>query len=106
MKKLLKAAENLYRRRDISRRFASDHGGAIPRRCSKSAIHNLKSAISNQAERGGSAFRFVDELPAKELATLWSRLHSDGLPMEVNRRQRELVRMVIPNSDWERTSRK
>ena len=38
-----------------------------------------------------SAFRFVDELPAEELATLWSRLHSDALPVIVNRQQKELV---------------
>jgi DNA modification methylase len=38
-----------------------------------------------------SAFRFVDELPAQELAALWSRLHSTDLPVEVNRQQRELV---------------
>ena len=34
------------------------------------SVCNLKSAISNQAERGASAFRFVDELPAEQLATL------------------------------------
>jgi site-specific DNA-methyltransferase (cytosine-N4-specific) len=38
-----------------------------------------------------SAFRFVDELPAEELATLWSRLRSGDSPVEMNRRQRELV---------------
>jgi hypothetical protein len=38
-----------------------------------------------------SALRFVDELPAHELGTLWSQLHSDELPVEVNRQQRELV---------------
>lgn len=38
-----------------------------------------------------SAFRFVDELPVQELATLWSRLQSDDLPVEVNRQQREMV---------------
>ena len=38
-----------------------------------------------------SAFRFVDELPVEDLATLWSRLHSDDLPVELNRQQRELV---------------
>jgi hypothetical protein len=38
-----------------------------------------------------SAFRFVDELPAEELATLWSRLHSCDLPVEANRQQRKLV---------------
>jgi len=36
------------------------------------------------------AFRFVDELPAEELATLWSRLHSDDLPVKVKRQQRDL----------------
>ena len=43
-----------------------------------------------------SAFRFVDELPAEELATLWSRLHSDALPVTVNREQKELVLMEKP----------
>ncbi len=38
-----------------------------------------------------SAFRFVDELPAEELARLWRRLHSDELPAEVNPQQVELV---------------
>lgn len=40
-----------------------------------------------------SAFRFIDELSAKELAALWSRLHSDELPVAVNRQQREMVLM-------------
>jgi hypothetical protein len=40
-----------------------------------------------------SGLRFVDELLAQELATLWSQLHSDDLPVEVNRQQRELVLM-------------
>jgi len=43
-----------------------------------------------------SAFRFVDELPAEELAMLWSRLHSRDLPVEVSRLQRELVLMEKP----------
>jgi hypothetical protein len=43
-----------------------------------------------------SAFRFVDELPAEELATLWSRLHADKLPVEVNRQQKELALMEKP----------
>jgi site-specific DNA-methyltransferase (cytosine-N4-specific) len=38
-----------------------------------------------------SAFRFVDELPAQEIAALWSRVRSDDLPVEVKRQQRELV---------------
>lgn len=38
-----------------------------------------------------SAFRFVDELPKEDLVALWSRLHSDDLPVEVNRQQRGLV---------------
>lgn len=54
-------------------------------------ICHLKSAISNQAERGTSACRFVDELPAEDLAALWNRLHSDGLSVEVHRQQWELV---------------
>ena len=43
-----------------------------------------------------SAFRFVDELPPEELATLWSRLHSDESPVMVNRQQKELVLMEKP----------
>ena len=38
-----------------------------------------------------SDFRFVDELPGEELATLWSQLHSDALPVTVARQQKELV---------------
>jgi site-specific DNA-methyltransferase (cytosine-N4-specific) len=38
-----------------------------------------------------SAFRFVDDLPNEDLVTLWRRLHSDDLPVEVNRQQKELV---------------
>ena len=57
------------------------------------SIYNVKSAISDQAKRGASALRFVDELPPEELATLWSRLHSNDLPVEVNSRQRDLVLM-------------
>ena len=38
-----------------------------------------------------SAFRFVNELPAEDLATIWSRLHSDDLPVKVKRQQREMV---------------
>lgn len=57
---------------------------------------HLKPAIANQAKRGASAFHFVDELPSEELTTIWSRLHSDDLPVEVNRQQRELVLMEKP----------
>ncbi len=60
------------------------------------SICHLKSAISNQAKRGVSAFRFVDELPSEGLARLWNRLHSDNLLMEVTRPQRELVLMDKP----------
>ncbi len=42
-----------------------------------------------------SAFRFLDELPSERLATHWSRLHSDDLPLEVSRHQRELVLMEM-----------
>jgi len=45
-----------------------------------------------------SAFRFVDELPPEELAALWDRLHSDDLPVEVNRAQRELVLIEKPTA--------
>jgi site-specific DNA-methyltransferase (cytosine-N4-specific) len=40
-----------------------------------------------------SAFRFVDELPAEELATLWSQLQSGDFPVELKRRQQELLLM-------------
>jgi hypothetical protein len=43
-----------------------------------------------------SAFRFVDELPAEELATLWSQVHSDALPVAVDKRQKDLVLMELP----------
>jgi DNA methylase len=43
-----------------------------------------------------SAFRFVDALPTEELAILWSQLHSDALPVAVNRQQKELVLMETP----------
>jgi hypothetical protein len=56
-------------------------------------ICHVECAISNQAKRGASAFRLVDELPAGDLAALWSRLHSDDLPLEVNQQQGELVLM-------------
>ncbi|MCI0539624.1 MAG: site-specific DNA-methyltransferase [Verrucomicrobiales bacterium] len=38
-----------------------------------------------------SAFRFIDELPTKELAALWGRLHSDEQPVAVDRQQREMM---------------
>ena len=40
-----------------------------------------------------SALRFVDQLPAEELATLWNQLHSEALLVAVNRQQKELVLM-------------
>ena len=43
-----------------------------------------------------SVFRFVDELSAEGLAALWNRLHSDNLPVEVNRQQQELVLREAP----------
>ena len=43
-----------------------------------------------------SAFRFVDELSADDLATLWGQLHSDELPVTVNRQQKEFVLMEKP----------
>jgi site-specific DNA-methyltransferase (cytosine-N4-specific) len=157
-------AESFYRPKlrpsghDISRRFASDNGGAIASHFRESAIRDLKSKINRSvaphparfpeklptffidpgdlpapsvARQAGtvldifagsnttgsaaekldrrwmafekdrtylaaSAFRFVDELPAEGLAALWSRLHSENLPVEVNRQQRELVLMEKP----------
>jgi site-specific DNA-methyltransferase (cytosine-N4-specific) len=127
MKKLLEDAASCYRPKlrpsghDISRRFTDNSGGAIPPRCQKSAIGNLKSEIKRSVARdifagsnttvsaaekldrhwlafekdrtylAASAFRFVDELPAEELATLWSRLRWDDLPVDVKRQQREMV---------------
>lgn len=38
-----------------------------------------------------SAFRLIDELPAEELAVLWSRLLGDDLPVRITRHQPELV---------------
>lgn len=38
-----------------------------------------------------SAFRFIDELAPEELATLWSKLQSDELPVLVNRQQLEMM---------------
>lgn len=52
--------------------------------------------LAFEKERGylaASAFRFVDELPPTELATLWNRLCSDDSPVLVNRQRRELVLM-------------
>jgi len=45
----------------------------------------------DRAYLAASGLRFVDALPAEELVTLWNRLHSEDLPVEVNRQQRELV---------------
>jgi DNA modification methylase len=53
----------------------------------------------DRAYLAASVFRFVDELPPEELATLWKRLHSDDLPVEVIQQQRELVLMEEPASD-------
>ena len=47
----------------------------------------------DRAYLAASTFRFVDELSAEELAALWSQLHSDCLPVVVNRQQREMVLM-------------
>jgi hypothetical protein len=50
----------------------------------------------NRTYLAASAFRFVDDLPAEELASLWSQLHSDALLVTVNRQQKELVLMEKP----------
>jgi hypothetical protein len=58
-----------------------------------------------------SAFRFIDELPAEELATLWTQLHSDELPVAVNRQKREMMlaetapRYAINRKHWTRSNR-
>jgi hypothetical protein len=45
----------------------------------------------DRAYLAASAFRFVDEMPAEDLAVLWTRLHSNELPVAVNSQQRDLV---------------
>ena len=50
----------------------------------------------DRAYLAASAFRFGAELPAEELATLWSQLHSDALPVTVNGQQKEPVLMEKP----------
>ena len=157
-----KTAESFYRPKlrpsghDISTRFASDNGGAIPsnllqipntesnspylRHCASVGVKphparfpeklptffiefltdpgdtvldifagsNTTGSAAEKLDRhwlafekdrsylAASAFRFVDELPAEGLAALWDRLHSDDLPVEVNRQQRELVLREAP----------
>jgi DNA modification methylase len=157
MQKLLQDAASFYRPKkrpsghDISARFASNNGGAIPsnllqipntesnsaylRHCATVGVkpHPARfpeklptffiefltdpgdtvldifagsNTTGSAAEKLGrrwlafekdrtylaaSAFRFVDELDAEELATLWSRLQSNELPVAVNRQQREMV---------------
>ena len=51
-----------------------------------------------------SAFRFIDELPPKELTALWCQLNSDDLPVTVNRQQREM--MLAEGAARYRTKRK
>jgi hypothetical protein len=48
----------------------------------------------------------TDESFLELLATLGSQLHSDDLPVEVNRRQRELVLMEKPTAYATRPKRK
>ena len=157
MKKLLEDAESFYRPKlrpsghDISHRFASDNGGAIPsnllqipntesnsayqRHCASLGVKphparfpeklpkffiefltdpgdtvldlfagsNTTASAAEKLERhwvafekcldylAASSFRFVDEPSSEELAALWSQLHSDDLPVEVNRQQTALV---------------
>jgi site-specific DNA-methyltransferase (cytosine-N4-specific) len=159
MKKLLEDAESFYRPKlrpsghDISSRFASDNGGAIPsnllqipntesnsryqRHCATVGVKshparfpeklptffielltdpgdtvldifagsNTSGSAAEKLDRhwlafekdrsylAASAFRFVDELSAEGLGALWDQLHSDDLPVEVNRQQREMVLM-------------
>jgi len=52
---------------------------------------NSSFGIRHSLRPAASAFRFVDELPPEALVALGSRLHSDDLPVKVNRQQRELV---------------
>jgi site-specific DNA-methyltransferase (cytosine-N4-specific) len=47
----------------------------------------------NRTYLAASAFRFVEDVPPEELAVLWSQLNADRLPVELSRRQRELVLM-------------
>ena len=51
-----------------------------------------------------STFRFIDELSAEALVTLWSRLHSERLPVGVNRQQSEM--MLMETAPRYRTKRK
>ena len=87
--------------------FKTDEGffeklaiGAVSSHSRKSAIGICHSTLP------ASAFRFVDEPPAEELATLWSRLHSDDLPVETNRRQSESVLREKPTAYATRLKRK
>jgi site-specific DNA-methyltransferase (cytosine-N4-specific) len=172
MKKLLEDAESFYRPKlrpsghDISGRFATDNGGAIPsnllqipntesnspyqRHCATVGVKphparfpeklptffiefltdpgdivldifagsNTTGSAAEKLDRrwmafekdrtylAASAFRFVDELAAGELVRLWSRLHSDDLPVEVNRQQRELVLMEKPTAYGKKAKRR
>ena len=162
MKKLLEDAESFYRPKlrpsghDISKRFASDNGGAIPsnllripstesnspylRHCATLGVKphparfpeklptffieflintgntvlgifagfNTTGRAAQRLDRrwvafekdrtylAASVFRFVDELSAYELATLWGQLRSHELRVTVNRQQKELVLMEKP----------
>ena len=157
MRKLLQDPASFYRPKerpsghDISDRFASDNGGAIPsnllqipntesnssylRHCAAVGIkpHPARfpeklpwfwiefltepgdtvldifagsNTTGHAAEKLGrhwiafekdrtylasSAFRFVDERPAKELAPLWSQLLGDALPVHISPQQAELM---------------
>ena len=82
--------------------FLTDPGGYRMSKCEvrspkrrpdtgKRRIRKSLFEIRPSNRLAGSAFRFVDELPAGQFTALWSRLHSDELPVEVNRQQREMA---------------
>jgi DNA methylase len=75
-------------------------------RAAEKLARNWTAFEKDRTYLAASAFRFVDELPAEELATLWSQLHSDALPVTVSRQQKELVLMEKPAAYAGRRKRK
>ncbi|HVM48004.1 MAG TPA: DNA methyltransferase [Candidatus Acidoferrum sp.] len=65
-------------------------------RAAEKLTRNWAAFEKDRTYLAASALRFVDELPAEELAAVWSQLHSDELPVAVNRQQKELVLMEKP----------
>jgi len=71
-------------------------GSNTTSRAADKLTRNWAAFEKNRTCLAASAFRSVDELPAEELATLWSQLRSDALPATVKRQQKELVLMEKP----------